>query len=98
MHEPVCLEAELRADRREIRRIWIDSVTECPRRLVVVREIAAVPLSGHLRESADQHKQRADPEYGQDCRLACRGCDSFTGHPPRMNRRQKARLRIYQTP
>jgi hypothetical protein len=80
VNQPVGLEAKLRADRRQIPGIWIDAVPERPRLFVVVREVSAVPLSGHLRQSARQHKERAEPDYGQDRGLTHRGRDSFAVH------------------
>ena len=52
-----------------------------------------MPLVGHLRESADQHEERAGPDDGQDRWLAHRGRDSFTVHPPTMRKPQRTKLR-----
>jgi hypothetical protein len=55
-------------------------VAERPGRFVVVREVAPMPLVGHLHESAGQREESGDPDHGQDRRLAHRVRDSFAVH------------------
>ncbi len=80
MKQPVGLETDACANGCQICGIRIDAVAERPCRFVVVREVAPMPLVGHLHESTGQREESDDPDHGQDRRLTHRVRDSFAVH------------------